>query len=160
MERNHSIDSLKCIMAFLIVLLHTKWAFNYYAEPITRCAVPCFMLISGYMMADADENRLKKGINKNYVNIDQYAKVLRDKAIGYFDSEEELTNYIVEVCYIQRYHQSKSFAWCVFGDFLIRNLMRNTHQPVTIPMKDDKGDFEYLFNKYSLQEVCVDRSDL
>lgn len=51
-------------MAFLIVLLHTKWAFNYYAEPITRCAVPCFMLISGYMMADADENRLKRGINK------------------------------------------------------------------------------------------------
>lgn len=64
MERNHSIDSLKCIMAFLIVLLHTKWAFNYFAEPITRCAVPCFMLISGYMMAGADENRLKKGINK------------------------------------------------------------------------------------------------
>ena len=108
----------------------------------------------------AEKSKFKKGINKDYVNIDQYAKVLRDKAIGYFDSEEELTNYIVEVCYIQRYHQSKSFAWCVFGDFLIRNLMRNTHQPVTIPMKDDKGDFEYLFNKYSLQEVCVDRSDL
>lgn len=108
----------------------------------------------------AEKSKFKKGINKDYVNIDQYAKVLRDKAIGYFDSEEELTNYVVEVCYIQRYHQSKSFAWCVFGDFLIRNLMRNTTQPVTIPMKDNKGDFEYLFNRYSLKEVCVDRSDL
>jgi hypothetical protein len=86
--------------------------------------------------------------------------VLRDKAIGFFDNEEELTNYVVEVCYIQRYHQSKAFAWCVFGDFLIRNLMRNTSQPVTIPMIDNKGEFEYLFNKYSLKEVCVDRSDL
>ena len=108
----------------------------------------------------AEKSKFKKGINKDYVNIDQYAKVLRDKAIGYFDSEEELTNYVVEVCYIQRYHQSKSFAWCVFGDFLIRNLMRNTSQPIMIPLKDPKGDFEYLFNRYSLREVCVDRSDL
>lgn len=108
----------------------------------------------------AEKSKFKKGINKDYVNIDQYAKVLRDRAIGYFDSEEELTNYVVEVCYIQRYHQSKSFAWCVFGDFLIRNLMRNTSQPVTIPMQDDHGNYEYLFNKYSLKEVCVDRSDL
>lgn len=108
----------------------------------------------------AEKSKFKKGINKDYANIDQYSKVLRDKAIAYFDNEEELTNYVVEVCYIQRYHQSKSFAWCVFGDFLIRNLMRNTSQPVTIPMRDDNGDFEYLFNRYSLREVCVDRSDL
>ena len=108
----------------------------------------------------AEKSKFKKGINKDYANIDQYAKVLRDKAIGYFDCEEELTNYVIEVCYIQRYHQSKSFAWCVFGDFLIRNLIRNTSQPVTIPIRDDKGNIEYLYNKYSLQEVCVDRSDL
>lgn len=108
----------------------------------------------------AEKSKFKKGINKDYANIDQYSKVIRDKAIGYFDCEEELTNYVVEVCYIQRYHQSKSFAWCVFGDFLIRNLMRNTLQPVTIPMRDNRGDIEYLYNKYSLVEVCVDRSDL
>ena len=108
----------------------------------------------------AEKSKFKKGINKEYTSIDQYAKVLRDKAIYYFDCEEELANYVVEVCYIQRYHQSKSFAWCVFGDFLIRNLMRNTSQPVVIPIKNDNGDIDYLFNKYSLVEVCVDRSDL
>ena len=108
----------------------------------------------------AEKSKFKKGINKDYVNIDQYSKVLRDRAIKYFDNDEEMANYVVEVCYIQRYHQSKSFAWCVFGEFLIRNLMRNTVQPVVIPIRDDKGDIEYLFNKYSMTEVCVDRSDL
>ena len=108
----------------------------------------------------AEKSKFKKGINKDYVNIDQYSKVLRDRAIKYFDNDEEMANYVVEVCYIQRYHQSKSFAWCVFGEFLIRNLMRNTGQPVVIPIRDDKGDIEYLFNKYSMTEVCVDRSDL
>ena len=108
----------------------------------------------------AEKSKFKKGLNKDYVNIDQYSKVLREKAFTYFEDDEELANYVIEVCYIQRYHQSKSFAWCVFGGQLLRNLMRNTSQPITIPMKDEDGDFEYLFNKYSLKEVCVDRSDL
>lgn len=104
-----------------------------------------------------EKSKFRKGINKDYANIDQYAKVLRDRAVQYFDNEEELANYIVEVCYIQRYHQSKSFAWNVFGNVLIHNLIRNTKQPTTIPLKDNNGDIEYLFNKYSLREVCIDR---
>lgn len=108
----------------------------------------------------SEKSKFKKGLNKDYVNLDQYSKVLRERAFEHFEDDEELANYVIEVCYIQRYHQSKSFAWCVFGEQLLRNLMRNTSQPITIPMKDDNGDFEYLFNKYSLKEVCVDRSDL
>lgn len=107
-----------------------------------------------------EKSKFKKGINKEYVNIDQYSKTLREKAIEYFTNEEELANYVVEVCYIQRYHQSKSFAWNVFGNCLVNNLMRNTSQPITIPMKDDKGDIEYLFNKYSLKEICVNRGEI
>lgn len=108
----------------------------------------------------SEKSKFKKGINKDYVNIDQYAKILKDRAIEYFDNEEELTNYVVEVCYIQRYHQSKSFAWCVFGDFLVRNLMRNSSQPITIPVADKNGEYNYLFNRYTLKDVYVDRSDL
>jgi hypothetical protein len=108
----------------------------------------------------SEKSKFKKGINKDYVNIDQYAKILKDRAIEYFDNEEELTNYVVEVCYIQRYHQSKSFAWCVFGDFLIRNLMRNSSQPITIPVADKNGEYNYLFNRYTLKDVYIDRSDL
>ena len=107
-----------------------------------------------------EKSKFKKGINKEYVNIDQYSKVLREQAIQYFDNEEELANYIVEVCYIQRYHQSKSFAWNVFGNSLIKNLMKNTSQPITIPMRDNNGDIEYLFNKYSLKEICVNKGEM
>ena len=90
----------------------------------------------------------------------EYSKILRERAYQYFENDEELANYVIEVCYIQRYHQSKSFAWCVFGDQLLRNLMRNTSQPITIPVQDNNGNIDYLFNRYSLKEVCIDRSEL
>lgn len=49
-QRNFSIDVLKFICALLVVLLHTKWMYQNELLPITRCAVPCFFMISGYLL--------------------------------------------------------------------------------------------------------------
>lgn len=49
-ERNHAIDSLRLICAFLIVVLHSKAEGWGGGMPITRCAVPIFFMISGYLM--------------------------------------------------------------------------------------------------------------
>lgn len=46
MERNHVIDLLKFTCAILVVFLHTKSAYHDALTPITRCAVPCFFMIS------------------------------------------------------------------------------------------------------------------
>ena len=94
------------------------------------------------------KERFKKGVNREYMNIDQVAKTLRDESLSHFADEEELANYVVEVCYIHRYHQSKSFAWNVFGKFLLLNLIKNTNSPIQIPLKSDDGNISYLFNKY------------
>ena len=85
--------------------------------------------------------------------MDQYMAQLRDEAVRFFQDEEELANYVVEVCYIQKYHMSKSFAWSVFGEFLLNNLKKNSKQPITIPLKDAGGDIEYLYNRYRLYTV-------
>lgn len=50
MERNHSIDTLKFICAVLVVLLHTTCDFQDTFLPLTRCAVPCFFMTSGYLL--------------------------------------------------------------------------------------------------------------
>ena len=48
MQRNYSIDILKFICAILVVFLHSKYSFESVVRPLTRCAVPCFFMISGY----------------------------------------------------------------------------------------------------------------
>ena len=49
-ERNYSIDLLKIILAFLIVLHHSPSPFHDIMQPITTCAVPAFFMISGFLI--------------------------------------------------------------------------------------------------------------
>lgn len=64
--RNHSIDTLKCICAILVVFLHTPSVYGDAIKPLTRCAVPCFFMISGYFMYQHENMGLKiqKGLRK------------------------------------------------------------------------------------------------
>lgn len=102
----------------------------------------------------------KKGISKNFVNIDQCCKEMRLKSLRFFGNTEELANYVVEVCYIQKYHSSKSFAWNVFGEYLIDNIYKNKNYNIYIPIKNELGDIEYLFDNYGLERVRIDDSDI
>ena len=110
----------------------------------------------------AEKMRFRKGINKSYNNIDQCAKHLREKTLKHFKNSEEVANYVVEICYLEDNGKNKAFAWNVFGSYLINNLIKNSKgkYKITIPMKDENGDIEYLFNKYSLKEVDLDASDI
>ena len=53
-NRNYSIDVLKCICALLVVLLHIPSEWTNYYMPLTRIAVPCFFMISGYCIKGND----------------------------------------------------------------------------------------------------------
>lgn len=62
-ERNKSIDCLKCIMAFLVVVIHCHSVIYDHTTPILRGAVPVFFLISGYCINAGDvHNRIKKSL--------------------------------------------------------------------------------------------------
>ena len=63
---------------------------------------------------------------------------------------------MVEVCYLENSGKNKSFAWNVFGSYLLDNLIANSLKQgcqIQLPMKDNNGDIEYLFNKYSMKTV-------
>lgn len=66
-ERNYSIDLLKIILAFLIVLHHTPAPFHDVIQPITTCAVPTFFMISGFLIFRKEISF--KRIMKNAVRI-------------------------------------------------------------------------------------------
>ena len=61
MQRNYSIDILKFICAILVVFLHSKYSYESVVRPLTRCAVPCFFMISGFLLYK------KEGIGKDRI---------------------------------------------------------------------------------------------
>ena len=65
-ERNYSIDVLKFVCAVLVVLLHCGYAWHEAVLPLTRCAVPCFLIISGFLLYSPGKGigheRLKRNI--------------------------------------------------------------------------------------------------
>lgn len=68
MKRLYNLDVLKFVCAVLIIFLHDRTPYTGYVLPITRCAVPCFFIISGYLIFNADKEKfvshLKNGIPK------------------------------------------------------------------------------------------------
>lgn len=71
-KRNYSIDILKFVCAVLVVVLHTNFRWHNIILPLTRCAVPCFLMISGFLLYS------EKGIGKGRLlrNIKHIAHIL------------------------------------------------------------------------------------
>lgn len=65
-ERSYSIDVLKFVCAVLVVVLHTDFKYHDAILPLTRCAVPCFLMISGFLLYSDNQGignvRLKRNI--------------------------------------------------------------------------------------------------
>jgi surface polysaccharide O-acyltransferase-like enzyme len=58
-NRNHSIDILRFVCSILVIFIHTDWRYYYEFLPVTRCAVPCFFIISGYLLFDKEKRTIK-----------------------------------------------------------------------------------------------------
>lgn len=68
-DRNYSLDLLKFILAFLIVLHHTPSHFHDILQPITTCAVPTFFMVSGFLLIGRDGVFTPQRTMKNAVRI-------------------------------------------------------------------------------------------
>lgn len=68
MQRNYSVDILKLVCAFLVIMLHCSQPPYNIVGPISLCAVPCFFMISGYFLWNDNpekmRNRLLKSLKK------------------------------------------------------------------------------------------------
>lgn len=63
--RNHSLDTLKFICAILVICIHTPqplWL-QPIIDPLQRCAVPIFFMISGYFTYGANlDSKIRKRV--------------------------------------------------------------------------------------------------
>ncbi len=68
--RNHNIDILKLLCAFLVVIIHTPiFAKVEIFRPIARCAVPCFFIISGFFIFNPDKEKMSAGLKRSIKHI-------------------------------------------------------------------------------------------
>ena len=105
----------------------------------------------------------------NIVNIEQFGKVLRQKAEDFFSTlagegslNEVIANYVVEYYYKKYPSKNKSFVWSVFGKYLIENIkintLKNTSQ-TTVPFHDTEGDMDYLGANYKEYVIDIEEKD-
>lgn len=69
--RNYSLDILKFLLAYEVVMLHCSQGPYCVVRPIVDSAVPCFFMISGFLIYSADTNsyqeKLKRAIKKIFI---------------------------------------------------------------------------------------------
>ena len=69
MNRLYNIDALKLVCAVLVVFLHDATPYQEYILPLTRCAVPCFLIISGYLIFTEDKLKLESTLRRGVVKM-------------------------------------------------------------------------------------------
>lgn len=62
--RNSNVDILKLLCALFVIMIHVNYFGRQWLLPITRCAVPIFLIISGYYLYSPDSGlyKVKKSI--------------------------------------------------------------------------------------------------
>jgi len=91
-------------------------------------------------------------IQNSYENIDAFIAHLRKECEENISpNESELVNYAIEVTYNGEVSMVE-FAWKMFPNGMLNNIMSNAPEKIAFPVQDENGDIEYLWNRYSMQE--------
>lgn len=62
--RNYSFDVLKLFLSLLVVFIHIHVPWRDFILPLTRCAVPCFFMISGFFLYNMDKEKMRQRVGK------------------------------------------------------------------------------------------------
>jgi hypothetical protein len=88
-----------------------------------------------------------------YKTLEQYNKHIRQKAFEISSDIQELANLAIVICYEVHPSDSKSFAWNIFGEGIVKNVEMNRQENLYIPFLDKDGSIEYLGKRYSNHHV-------
>lgn len=77
--RNYSFDVLKLFLSLLVVFIHIHVPWRDFILPLTRCAVPCFFMISGFFLYNMDKEKMRQRVGqgiRRMFNITLFATLL------------------------------------------------------------------------------------
>lgn len=66
---------------------------------------------------------------------------------------EELVNYLIKCFYVDCRSISKDFLWKCYGKVIFSNFLSRHNENIFIPVLDEHGENQYLFDRYSIVEV-------
>jgi len=98
---------------------------------------------------------LRHDLANSYPNMDSFVAYLRKECISNISSNEsELADYAIEVTYGGEVSMVE-FAWKMFPQGILTNIMKNCSGIIKFPMPDGHGDINYLWGKYTLTEFSL-----
>jgi hypothetical protein len=110
-----------------------------------------------YDIYKSEKHHFQKIINKNtgqpYKTIEQYNKVIKQEALKISSNQSELANLAVDICYIAHPKDNKNFAWNIFGEAIVENILLNKQNICKVPFLKKDGDIEYMGEKYQMMEI-------
>lgn len=65
----HSLYCLKAVGVLFVLMIHFHCYMSHYLEPLYRCGVPLFFIISGFFLFAKDEERLKQKLRRSIFKI-------------------------------------------------------------------------------------------
>jgi hypothetical protein len=113
--------------------------------------------MNGYLQ---EYKAFKKGLRNNlvssYANLDAFISYLRKQCVlNISTNEAELADYAVEVTYGGEVGIVE-FAWKVFGEGILQNIIQKSTGIIHMPVSDEYGKIEYLWNRYTIKEFNLE----
>jgi hypothetical protein len=89
--------------------------------------------------------------------MDSFIAYLRKECVSNISSNEsELADYAIDCTYGGEVSMVE-FAWKMFPQGILINIMKNCSGTIKFPIEDDNGDVKYLWNKYTLTEFSLEK---
>lgn len=99
---------------------------------------------------------MRGDLKNSFENLDSFIAYIRKECFSTISSNEsELANYAIEITYGDEISMVE-FPWKLFSEGILENLFENSEGKVMMPVPDEQGDIEYLWNKYSMQEFSLE----
>lgn len=126
---------------------YTKNKYNLVSEVYKEYQKDCAEFMCGLKYRQNDK-----------AEIDEHRGILidtfRKKCAMICPNEDELTNILIDMVYSQK-GKSKSFAWLICGDAIIKNLLTKNNNIINIPIKTNDGEFVFNGNEFLMKETKV-----
>lgn len=87
--------------------------------------------------------QLKTNLHESFYN----------KCLELSSNEKVLCNALIDICYTTK--KSKQFLWELFGEVIIKNLLKNCGNTLSFPVQDENGDFMYKGLTFRMEEVTL-----
>lgn len=106
-----------------------------------------------------DKNKKKKqiakigiGIGEDFQSKEGKYLILKQELEEICSNEEQLTNHLVYLFYVDKPSYNKTILWYIVGK-QIYEIMKNKNKTFYIPVKNKNGNLEFLYETYSFERI-------